>query len=160
MRADKVLRRGFLCHCRFQRGFGQKAGLQRQQIAENARQCHHNVNARAAQFGQRNQVRARQAAIGIKARGRADQRQGLRNRPAIGFDIVRPPQHHRHRTRQGRVRIQQLLRLHAAFAQRESGGHAERVEGMDVAPRGHNLRRADQITAGHRRDILRRQRAH
>jgi hypothetical protein len=58
-------------------GFGQQLDLQRQQVAEDAREGDDHVDARAAQLGQRHQVGAGQAAVAVEARRGAHQRQGL-----------------------------------------------------------------------------------
>jgi hypothetical protein len=49
--------------------------------------------------------------------------------------------------------FEQQIGLLRAVLQRKGGGHAERVEGMDVAARRQHLGRADQVAARHRFDI-------
>jgi hypothetical protein len=78
----------------------------------------------------------------------AHQRQGLSDRAAVGLDVVAAPENQRHGARQGRVGGQQPVGLGLAIGQREGGGHPEGVEGVDVAARGEDLRRADQVAAG------------
>ena len=50
MGADKVLLQGFIRAGAFPGGFGQHPGLQGQKVAEDARKCHHHVDARAAKL--------------------------------------------------------------------------------------------------------------
>jgi hypothetical protein len=57
-------------------------------------------------------------------------------------------------------RLDQPLRLFRAILQRKGGRHAEGIKGMDIAARGQNLGRPDQIAARHRFDEAARQRAH
>ena len=86
-------------------------------------------------------------AVGVEAGHRADQRQRLGDRAAVGLDAVRPPEHQRHRVRQAGVGVEQPLGLARAVLHREGGGHAERVEGVDVAPGGQDVAVADQVAA-------------
>ena len=149
MGADEVLRQGFVSHRAFIGRFGQHFGLQGQQVAEDARQGHQHVNPWAVKVSKGYQISPTQAAISVKARLGTHQRQGLGNRPAVRLDIVRPPQHQRDRARQGRVGSQQLVGLRRPIAQSEFGGHPEGVKGVDVAARGQDLGRADQVATRH-----------
>ena len=151
MGADIVHLVGFIGLCGDQRRLGQHPHLQRQQIAKNARERHHHVDARAAQHLERDEVRAGEAAKGVEPRLGPHQCQSLRHGRAVRFDIVRPPEHEGHRTRQALVGFQQACRLTRAIAAGEFGGHAERIESMDIAPRGQDIGRADQVAAGHGR---------
>jgi hypothetical protein len=90
----------------------------------------------------------------------AHQRQRLGDRAAIGLDVVRPPQHQRDRARQRLMGLEQQLGLLRAVRQREGGGHAERVEGVDVAARGQHLGRCGSGRRPARRDIAPVERAH
>jgi hypothetical protein len=56
MGADEILIQRFIGLRAFQRSLGQHPGLQRQQIAKDAGQRHHHVDARAAQFCERHKV--------------------------------------------------------------------------------------------------------
>ncbi len=92
---------GSSAHRGLPRGLGQHPGLQRQQVAEDAREGHHHVDPRPAKLGQRDQVGTRQPAIAVEARPGSHQRQRLGDRAAVGLDVVRPPQHQRHRNAAG-----------------------------------------------------------
>ena len=104
-----------------------------------------------AQRFQRDQVRAAKPPEPVEPRHRPDQRQRLRDRAAIGLDVVGPPEHQRDAARQALVRVQKHLRLFRALAAGKFRRHAERIEGVDVAPRGQDIGRPDQIAARHRR---------
>mmetsp|Transcript_23767 Transcript_23767/g.42676 ORF Transcript_23767/g.42676 Transcript_23767/m.42676 type:complete len:333 (+) Transcript_23767:2924-3922(+) len=160
MGADKVpVQR--LVGCRtFQCGLGQHTRLQWQQVTEDPREGHDHVDARAAKLFQRDQVGTTEPSKAVEPRHAAHQRQRLGNRPTIGFDIVRPPKHQRNRARQSRVRVQQQFGLFHPIAAGEGRGHAEGVKGVDVAARGENVGRPDQIAAGHWRNKLGIQRVH
>ena len=73
------------------RGLGDHPGLERQQVAEDARQRDDHVDPRAAEFGERDQLGARQPAIAVEPRPRADQRQRLRDLHAFGSSDCRCP---------------------------------------------------------------------
>jgi len=83
-----------------QGGFCHHAGLQRQQIAEHARQRDDHVDARTTQFFERDQLCTGKAVIAVKTRARTDQREHLGNLRALAFQIVGAPQHHRDGFRQ------------------------------------------------------------
>ena len=100
--ADEVVREGLVGGGGAEGGFGEELGLQRQQVAEDAREGHHHVDARAAEDGERHEVGAGQPAVGVEAGRRADQRHRLGDRAAVGLDAVRAPEHQRHRVRQAR----------------------------------------------------------
>jgi hypothetical protein len=74
-------------------GLGQQLDLQRQQVAEDARQRDDHVDARPAQLLQRDQLGAGQAAVAVEARLGAHQRQRLGDRRAFGLQVVGAPQH-------------------------------------------------------------------
>ncbi len=79
--------------------FRQQLCLQRKQVAENAGQRDHHVDARTAEFRERDQRRAAQAAVGVEARLGADPGERLTDRPAFALEIVGAPQHQRDRFR-------------------------------------------------------------
>ena len=152
MGPDEVLRQRFIGGRGLERGLGQHPRLQRQKITEDAGKRHHHVDARAAKFGQRDQVGPRQSAIMVEPRPCPHQRQRLGDRPAVGLDVVRPPQDQCHCVRKRGVHVEQSLRLRGTVLHREGGGHAEGVEGVDVAAGRQDLWRADQVAAGNRSD--------
>ena len=136
--------------CGQKRRLGQKAGLKRQQIAENTGQRHHNVDTRTSQLSEGDQRRTAETPETVKPGLCADQRKGLPDRSAIGFDVVRAPEDQRNRPRQAIVGLQQKLRLTCPIAAGKLCWHAKGIKGMDVAPGGQDIRIADQIAAGHR----------
>ena len=109
MGADEVQRLGLVGGGGVEGGFGEHPGLQRQEVAEDAGEGHHHVDARAAEFGQRHQVGAGEPAVAVEAGLRADQRQGLGDRAAVGLDVVAAPEHQRHSVRQRRVGGEQAV---------------------------------------------------
>ena len=79
-----------------QRRLGQQLGLQRQQIAEDAGQRDRRTSIRGRpRLLERHQLRAAQPAIAVVARLGAHQPQRLRDRAALGLQVVGAPQHHR-----------------------------------------------------------------
>jgi hypothetical protein len=68
MGADEVLLQRFVGGWRQPGGLGQHPGLQRQQVAEDARQRHHHVDARAAEFLSGIRSAPAQPAIAVEAR--------------------------------------------------------------------------------------------
>ena len=84
-----------------QGSFGDEFDLQGHQVAEDARQGHHHVDAGATQIRQRNQAGTDQAAIAVKARFGAVQTQYLSDLAALGFEVVAAPQHHGDRLGKG-----------------------------------------------------------
>ena len=111
MGAHEIHMSGLIGCCRLERRLGQHPCLQGQQIAEDTRQGHHHIDARAAKLFQRDQIGTTQPPIAIKARLGAHQGKRLCNRAAIGFDVIRPPQHQRDGTRHLARRLDQALRL-------------------------------------------------
>jgi hypothetical protein len=93
MLADEVLFQRLVGAGGQEGGLGQQLDLQRQQVAEDARQRDHHVHPRAAQLGQRHQLGTGQAAVAVEARPRAHQRQGLGDRAAFALEVVGAPQH-------------------------------------------------------------------
>ena len=91
MGADEVLLYRFFGLGAFQRGFGKHPGLQWQKIAEDTRKRHHDINARATECFQRDQISTRKAAVAVETGRCTHQRKRLGDRPAVGFDIVRAP---------------------------------------------------------------------
>ena len=81
--AHEILLAGFVGAGGKQRRLGQQPGLERQQVAEYARQRDHHVDARTPEAIERDQLRAGEAAIAVVARLRAHQPQRLgdRSRP-------------------------------------------------------------------------------
>ena len=53
------------------------------------------VDARTRELVERDQCRAGKPAVAVEARRGADQRQRLRDRRALGLQVVRAPQHDR-----------------------------------------------------------------
>ena len=88
MGADIVHFVRFIGLCGHQCRLCQHPHLQGQKIAENPRERHHHVNARAAQHLERDEVCTGKTAKGIEPRFGPHQRQGLRHGRAVGFDIV------------------------------------------------------------------------
>ena len=123
---------------RQERGLGEQLDLQRQQVAEDARQRDHHVDARPAQARRAAASRAPgEAAVAVEARLGADQRQRLRDRAAFALQVVGAPQHDRDGLGQGAAVVavprEQALGLARAVAHREGAGDAERVEAVQVA---------------------------
>ncbi len=147
-----------------ERGFGQQLDLQRQQVAEDARQRDDHVHARPTQRVQRQQLGAGQAAVAVEARLGADQCQGLADRCAFGLQVVGAPQHQRDAFREGvavgAVPLQQPLGLLRAVLHRIGAGDAEGVEAVQVAAGGQDRRRAQQVAAGGRAHEAAVQRMH
>ena len=98
--------------------------------------------------------------MAVKTRSRPHQRQRLPDRPTVGFDIVRSPQHQCDTARQRGVGPQQLVRLPCAIFHGKGGGHAEWIKGVNVAACRQDFGRADHIATGHGCDKLSVQRAH
>ena len=122
-----------------QRGFGQQLGLQRQQIAENARTASPPHRCAAGpELASGTSCAPAQPAVAVEARLGAHQPQRLRDRAAFGLQVVGAPQHHRDRFRQRlavrRVAREQSLGLARAVAHREGARDAERIEAVQIAP--------------------------
>ena len=164
MLADEVAIRRLIGLGRQQRRLGEQGGLHRQQVAEDAGEGDHHIHARPAQGFERHELRAAEPAIPVQPRLGAHQPERLGDRPALGFEIVRAPQHHRHRLRNALPSLgmasQQPVGLALAVLQREDAGQAERVKTMQIATGGQHLGGAQQIAAGHRADITAIQRVH
>ena len=140
-------------------GLGEHARLQGQQVAEDAGEGEHHVDARAAQFGQRQQACAAQPAKAVEARCGTEQRHRLGDGSALALEVVGAPQHQRHGLGQGLaggdMGVEQQLRLARTILHREGGRDAEGIEAMEVAPRRQDVGRADQVTARYGADEAR-----
>ena len=151
MLAHEVLLDGLVRAGGQERGLGQQLDLQRHQVAEDARQRDHHVDPRPAEFGQRDQLRAGQAAVAVEARPGADQGQGLGDRCPLGLEVVGAPQHDGDGLGEGmavrHVALDQAFGLARAVLHRIGAGDAEGVEAVQVAPGGQDLRRAQQVAA-------------
>ena len=147
-----------------ERGLGQQLDLQRQQVAEDARQRDDHVDARPAQLLQRQQLGAGQATVAVEARLGADEGQRLRDRRAFGLQVVGAPQHQRDAFREGMavgvVALQQPFGLARAVLHRIGAGDAEGVETVQVAAGGQDGRRAQQVAARRRAHEAAVQRVH
>ena len=100
-----------VCRGRQEGGLRQQLGLQRQQIAEDARQGDDHVDARAAELRERHQHGAGQPSEAVEPRPRADQGERLPDRPALALQVVGAPQDER-----DRLRERQPVRRRAARA--------------------------------------------
>ena len=145
-------------------GLRQHAGLQGQQVAEDARERQHHVDARMAErLGSGSRLAPAQPPEAVEARNGPQQRQGLGNRPALALEVVGAPQDKRHGLGKGLPLATWVLSSRSAWrapsATRKGGGNAERVEAMQIAARGQDGGRADQVAAGNRADET-RHRAH
>ena len=162
--ADEVLLDRFVGAGGQERGFGQQANLHGQQVAEDAREGDHHVDAGASEFGQGNQSCTGQAAITVKARRSAHQGQGLCHRAAFGLEVVGAPQHHGHGLGQGLVVLlvagQEFVGLALAIAHGKGRGHAEGVQAVQVAASGQHVGVADQVAARGRLQVAAVQGAH
>jgi hypothetical protein len=76
---------------------GEQAGLQRQQVAEDARQGDEHVDARPAELGERHELGAAEPAVAVEPGSRAEQGEGLGDRAAARLEVVGAPEHERHR---------------------------------------------------------------
>ena len=156
--ADMVHARWFVGAGGEEGGIGNHPRLQREQIAEDARQRDDDVDARAAKLAQGDQFGPRKTTIAVEARGSADQRKDLGNLRAFALQIVRTPQHHRQRGRRaagvGRVARDERFGLCGAVLHRKAAGDAERVKAVDVAASGQDFGVADQIAARRRANIM------
>ena len=132
-------------------GFGNHARLQRKQVTEDARQRDDDIDTRTTEFGKRDQLSTRQAAIAVEMRPCADERHRLRNLRAFGLQIVGTPEYHRQRLRErrtiGHVPLYQLACLRAAVGDGEAAGNTERVEAVDIAAGRQNVGIAQNIAA-------------
>ena len=141
----------------FQRGLGQHPGLQRQQIAEDARQRHHHIDPRAAQLFQRDQIRAGRAARNCRS---AALRPSAPSAWAIGppSDLMLSVPQSTSATDSGaagsscRWRPAAALRLRAPSLHGKGRGHAERIKGVDVAAGGQDSGERIRSPPGHRAD--------
>ena len=135
---------------------GQQLDLQRQQVAEDAREGDDHVDARAAQFFQRNQRGTGNAAIAVKARACAHEGQHLADGRAFVFQVVRAPQHHGNRLGQGvavcDVAIDQALGLAGSVAQSVGAGDLERIKAVHIAPGRQHVAGLQDVAARGGRD--------
>ena len=132
--ADEILFGGLVGHRRQIGGFGDHPRLQRQQVAEDARQGDHHVDPRPPQFRQRDQLRAGQPAIIVKSWPGAEKRQRLGDLGTLALQIVRAPQHHGdafgQRAAVRQMPLDQLLGLRPALHTGKLAGNTERVEAV------------------------------
>jgi hypothetical protein len=136
-------------------GFRQQLRLQRQQVAEDARQRHHDVDARTAQLFERDEIGAGKPAVAVEARLSRRSAPAPADRPALGLQVVGAPQHQRDglgqrghpRSHAGRRRSPGARRRRP---RRRSG--SEGVEAVQVAPVGRIMACAE-IAAGCRPDV-------
>jgi hypothetical protein len=123
-------------------GFGQEFDLQGHEVAEDARERDDHIDPRTAQLGQRYQGRTGNAAVAVKARQRAHERQRLADGRTLVFEVVTAPQHHGdglgQRVAIGHKAIQQHLGMAGTVAHRKSARDAKRIKAVHVAPRGQN----------------------
>ena len=75
------------------------------QIAKDSRHRHHDVDARPAEFSQRNRFDARGPIQSIANRARAEQPERLGHAFALRLDVVESPEHERHRFRVAAVLV-------------------------------------------------------
>ena len=152
--ADEVALERLVRGCREECRFGEQLDLQRQQVAENARQGDHHVHARPAELVERNQRRAGNAAVGVESRLGAHQRQRLGDRRALGLQIVGAPQHQSDRLGKlvalRHVPLDETQRLAGAVAHREGARNAERIEAVQIASGGQHRRRSHHVAARRR----------
>ena len=71
--------------------FRQKLHLKREQVTEDARHGHHHVDARTTKIVQWHERSTAKPAIAVKSRPRAHQCQRLRDRLALGLEVVGSP---------------------------------------------------------------------
>ncbi len=130
--------------------FGEHAGLERQEIAENARERCDDVDPRTAELFERDQFGTREPAVPVEPRPRADQRHGLRQLDAFALHIVGAPQHHGEAFGVSGITVrtmpdEKLFGLPCAFCNGKCAGNAEGVEAVDIAPRRQDFGIADHI---------------
>ena len=125
--------------------------MQRQQVAEDARERDDHVDARAAQLSEAHQFGACQTPVAVETGPGTHERQSLSNRPAFAFEVVGAPQHHGNRLGQRMARLhvlgQQPVCLAGAVLDRISTRDAEGVEAVQIAAGGQDLGRAQQVPA-------------
>ena len=144
--ADEVVLNRFIGLRGEQGGLCQHFDLQRQQVAEDARQSDDHIDARATEFFQRYQLCADQAAIAVKSRLGTQQTQRLADLAAFGFQVVTAPQHDGdgfgqvvavfHETRN------EFVGLLGPVLHGKRAGNAERVKAVQIAPSGQHVRGA------------------
>ena len=155
--ADEVHLKRLVGLRRKQGGFGDQLGLQRQQVAENPGEGDDNVDARAAECLQRDQLCAHHAAVTVRARFGAHQPQHLGDRAAFGLQVVGAPQHHRDGFGVGvailAVPGEQGVGLPRTVAHGECARYPERIESVQVAAGRQNVGRPQQVAARRRSDV-------
>jgi hypothetical protein len=138
-------------------GLGNHAGLERQQVAEDAGKGDHHVDPRPPQFLDRDQLRAAQPAIAVEARAGTDQRQRLSDLRALALQIVGAPQHHGEAFREGaagrQMPLDQSIGTGAALRNREGAGDFKGIEAVDVAAGRQHVRIVEDVAAGRGRDV-------
>ena len=157
VRPDEVLLARFVRARREQGGLGEQLGLHRQQVAEDARQHHNDIDPRPSELLQGHEPRPREPPVAVVARLRAEQPERLGKRPALGLQVVRAPEHHGDRLGQAPRLVampgEQALGLARAVLDGEGARDAEGVEPVQVAPGRQDLGRAQQVAAGRRADV-------
>ena len=135
----------------------QQLGLQGQQIPEDARQGHNNINPGTPKLFQRDQRGPNQTPETVKAGFSPKQCQGLTNRPAFAFQIVGAPQNHGDRFREAiavsHMAFDQACCLPRPIFNRKGTGQAEGVEAMKIPPGWYDFRRAQDIAPRNRPHI-------
>ena len=147
-----------------ERGLREQAGLQGQQIAEDARERDQDVDARTPELLERHQLGAAQPTVAVEAGTRAQQRERLTDRAPARLEVVGAPEDERHRLRK-RVALRDVAReetrgLLRAVEDRERAGDREGIEAVQVAPGGQHRGVAQQIAAGRGAGVATVERAH
>ena len=149
--ADEVHFLGLIGRGGQERSLGEQLDLQRQQVAEDAGERDDHVDARPAEFRERQQRGAREPAVTVEARHGAEQGESLADRAAFGFQVVRAPQHERdglgQRVAVVEVTVEQQLGEAGTVAHGERARDAERIEPVHVATGRQHLRCAQQIAS-------------
>ena len=125
--------------------------MQRHQIAENAGERDHDVDARMFELVERDQRRPGQPAVAIEARRGSHERERLRDRRALGLQVVRAPKDHRDRFGKriavAHIALEQPRRLARAVLHREVARDAEGIEAVQIASGRQDLGRPQEIAS-------------
>ena len=133
-------------------GFGEQLDLQRQQVAEDARQRDDHVDARPAELRRAGSVRRRQAGHSCRSAAWRPSAPALARSGRLRSSDCRCPTARSRSTRgsawpSAMWRCEQPLGLARAVLHREGAGDAERIEAVQVAAGRQDGRRAQQIAA-------------
>ena len=143
MLANEVLIAGLVGLRSQEGGLGEHANLQWQEVAEDARECDHDIHTWSAQFLKWNKTRASESPEAIEARLGAHECHGLGQWAALGLEVVSAPEHHGNGLwkcmPQVGVLLQKPLGLSLAIDPCESTRHAEGIESMQIATSGQDL---------------------